>query len=473
MTALRSRPATPQGTVVAVVAASATLLTAAALRYGLAVLALPVAAVGALLLVRRPAVAVGLVVAVVVLGERTGTGLFPFTSALYDTVAGSVSPVEALLALALLAVVVDRLSTGRPLSLGGPLALPLALVVLAALAGAATGRAGGSSPSEIVYAGRQLAYLVVVTVLVLNVVQTSQDVQRALAFGAALAVVKAVLGLAAVVAGVGIEVEGAIITYYEPVANWLSLLVIVGVVAALLLRARPPLWLLAGSSLAALSLALSQRRSFWIGAALALLLVALLGSRPLHRRLLVPAALMLAIATWALSSVGFQAFQAQGPLVERARSLQPSKIEVNAEDRYRIDERANVVAEIGRHPLSGLGLGVNWAATHPLPVEHPGGRNYTHVVALWWWLKLGILGLAAYLSFVLTCLYLSAYVWRRSTEPRLAAAGLTFLCGLTALVLVETVGSFTGVDSRFTVIIAAVAGLLAAMYRLARVSRPA
>jgi hypothetical protein len=473
MTALRSRPAIPQGSVVAVVSASAALLTVASLRYGLAVLLLPVAAVAALVLVRRPAVAVGLLVTVVVLGERQDTGFFPFTSALYDPVGGALSPVEVLLGLALLAVVLDRAAARRPLRLGGPLALPLALVVLAALAGAATGWAGGASLSEIVYAGRQLAYVVVVPVLVLNVIQTTEDAQRALGFGAALALVKAVLGLAGAAAGAGIEVDGAVITYYEPVANWLSLLLVVGVVAALLLRARPPLWLLAGTPLAALSLALSLRRSFWIGAALALLLVALLGSRPLHRRLVVPAVLMLAIATWAVSSVGFQAFQAQGPLVERARSLEPSRIEVNAEDRYRIDERANVVAELRRHPVAGLGLGIDWTASHPLPVEHESGRGYTHVVAFWWWLKLGILGLAAYISFALTCLGMSWQVWRRSTEPRLAAAGLTFLCSLTALALVETVGSFTGVDQRFSVVIAAMAGLLAALHRLARVSPPA
>ncbi len=468
MTALRSRPAAPQGSVAAVVAASAALLAAGALRYGLVVLALPVAAVAALALLRRPAVAVGVLVAVVALGERSDTGLFPFTTALYNPIAGSASPVECLLALALLAVVIGRLAAQRPVRLGGPLALPLALIALATLAGAVTGRAAGASPSDLVYAGRQLLYVVLTPVLVVNVVETPRQAQRALAFGIGLALVKAVLGLAAVAVGVGTEVNGVTITYYEPVANWLSVLVIVGVVAALLLRARPPLWVLASSPLAALSLALSLRRSFWIGAALALLLVALLGSRPLHRRLIVPAALLVAVAAWALSAVGFQVFQAQGPLVERARSLQRARIEVNAEDRYRIYERANVLAEIGRHPVSGLGLGVDWTATHPLPVEHPNGRGYTHVVALWWWLKLGILGLAAYLAFTVVCLRMSWRVWRRSSEPRLAAAGLAALCGLAALALVENVGSFTGVDPRFSVLIGAMAGLLAALWRLTR-----
>jgi O-antigen ligase len=469
MTALRTRPAALQISVAAGAAASAALALGLALawRYGFLVIALPIAGVAALVLLRHPAVAVALLVAVVVIGERADTGFFPFTSSLYDPVRGTFTPVELLLALALLAVVLDRLAREQPFRLGGLLALPLALVALAGLAGAASGWAEGASVTDIVYAGRQLAYLAVVPLLVVNVVETPERARRALAFGATLALAKAALGLAGVVAGVGTVVDGSTITYYEPVANWLSLLVIVGVVAALLLRARLPLWLLAGTPLLVLTLALSLRRSFWIGAALALLLVCLLGSRPLHRRLLVPAALLLATAVWALSAVGFQAFQARGPLVERARSLQPSKVQVNAEDRYRIDEQANVVGEIRRHPIAGLGLGVDWAASHPLPVEHQNGRGYTHVVALWWWLKLGLLGLAAYVSFTLACLITGWQVWRRSADPLFSAAGLAGLCGLTALVLVETVGSFTGVDARFSVLIGAVAGLLAVLRRLA------
>jgi O-antigen ligase len=462
MTALRTRPTIVQ----TIVAASAAVLLAAAWRYGVVVLVLPIVAVAALALLRRPGVAVGLVLAVVVMGERSDTGFFPFTSRLYDPAHGTATPVEALLALALMAVVLDRLARRRPFRLGGVLALPLALVALAALAGAVTGLATGASISDVIYAGRQLAYVVLMPILVVNVVETPEQARRALALGAGLAVAKAALGLAGVVAGVGTVVEGSTITYYEPVANWLALLVIVGVVAARLLRARLPLWLLAGTPLLVLSLALSQRRSFWIGAVLALLLVGLLGSRPLHRRLLVPAALLVALAVWSLSAVGFQAFQAQGALVARAQSLQPSRVEVNAEDRYRLDERANVIAELRRHPIAGLGLGIDWAATHPLPVEHENGRGYTHVVAFWWWLKLGILGLAAYLALVLACLITSWEVWRRSADPLFSVAGLAAMCSLAALVLVETVGSFTGVDARFSVVIGAVAGLLAVLWRL-------
>jgi O-antigen ligase len=299
---------------------------------------------------------------------------------------------------------------------------------------------------------------------VVNVVETDRQVRGALAFGTALAIVKAAIGVAGVVAGVGLVVDGATITYYEPTANWLVLLAILGVGAAVLMRARPPAWAVAGTPLLVLSLALSFRRSFWIGAALGILLVFLLASRPLGRRIAVVAVALLGLAAW---TVSLQPVQTDAPIVARATSLQPSKVENNAQDRYRLDELRNVTAEIRREPITGLGLGGQWAAIHPLGIEHENGRGYTHVVALWWWMKLGILGLIAYLSLMGTLLAMGWQVWRRSADRLQSAAGLAIFCGLLALGIVETVGSFTGIDPRFTALVGGVAGLLAAMRRLA------
>jgi O-antigen ligase len=220
----------------------------------------------------------------------------------------------------------------------------------------------------------------------------------------------------------------------------------------------------AATPLLVLSLTLSLRRSFWIGAALGILLVIVLGSRPAGRQIVIVTGLLLAAAVWFLT---LQPLQAEAPLVKRAQSLEPTKVEQNAQDRYRIDELRNVTAELRAHPVTGLGLGGQWSATHPLGVEHENGRSYTHVVAFWWWLKLGILGLLAYLAVMAATLAMSWQAWRRSSDPVLSAAGLAFLCGVLALAVVETVGSFTGVDPRFTALFGAVAGLLAVMRRLA------
>jgi O-antigen ligase len=463
MSALSMRAPGANRVAVASVAAALALVSVVALRYGTAALALPLAAAGAVALLQRARLAVALTVGLLVLCEGRSDDFLGFASAMYDPLPIGLTPMESLLCVAVLAVLLDRLGAERPVRLPGPLTLPLLLVVLATASGAVIGAFAGVSAQDLFFAARPLVWLPVVPLLVVNVVETEGQLRGALAFAVALAIVKAALGVIGVASGTGLVVEGATITYFAPTANWLVLLAVVGVVAALQLRARPPLWVLAGTPLLVLSLALSFRRSFWIAAVLGVLLVVLLGSRPLGRRIVVVAGLLLAVAVWTLS---LQPLQEQTPIVERARSLEPSKIEQNAQDRYRIDELDNVTAEIRSQPLTGLGLGGQWTATHPLGVEHENGRSYTHVVALWWWLKLGILGLLAYLAVMATCLAMSWQVWRRSADPLISAAGLALLGGLVALAAVETVGSFTGVDPRFTALVGAVGGLLVAMRRV-------
>jgi hypothetical protein len=463
MSAQSIRAPRAQRLAVASAAAALAVLTLAAVRYGPVALGLPLAGVAALALLQRARLTVALVVGLMVLVEGSTDNFLGYRG-LYDPVRFGVTPMECLLSLAVLAVLLDRMRAGRPVRLAGPLTVPLLLVALATAAGAATGAFRGVGLHDMQFAARQLAWLPIVPLLVVNVIETDRQLRGALAFATGLAIVKAAIGLVGVVAGVGIVVEGATITYYEPTANWLVLLAILGIGAAVLMRARPPAWAVAGAPLLVLSLALSFRRSFWIGAVLGILLVFLLGSRPLGRRIAVLAVASLGLAAW---TVSLQPVQTETPIVERARSLQPSKVESNAQDRYRLDELRNVTAEIRREPITGLGLGGKWAATHPLGIEHENGRGYTHVVAFWWWMKLGILGLIAYLSLMGTMLAMGWQVWRRSADPLQSAAGLAIFCGLLALAIVETVGSFTGIDPRFTTLVGAVAGLLAVMRRLA------
>jgi O-antigen ligase len=149
-------------------------------------------------------------------------------------------------------------------------------------------------------------------------------------------------------------------------------------------------------------------------------------------------------------------------VVKRVESLAPSKLTTNVEDRYRLDERANVLAAIRAHPITGLGLGVPWPATaRALSVEHENGREYVHFAALWYWLKLGILGLAAYIAILAGTAFLAWRVWRRSGEPLIRAFGLASLCGVAGLVAIETTASFTGIDARFTILLGAQIGVLA------------
>jgi len=189
------------------------------------------------------------------------------------------------------------------------------------------------------------------------------------------------------------------------------------------------------------------------------LLAVLLALSPTGRRLLVPAGLLIALAIWLLGSIHFQS---QSPLVRRATSLAPTSLTANVEDRYRLDERANVLGSIGEHPITGLGIAVPWrAAFRGLSTEHAEGREYVHFAALWYWLKLGILGLIAYVTLLIGVALLAWRVWRRSREPAARVFGLASLCGIAGLAVIETTASFTGVDVRFTVLFGAQVGLLA------------
>jgi hypothetical protein len=182
--------------------------------------------------------------------------------------------------------------------------------------------------------------------------------------------------------------------------------------------------------------------------------------------MLVPVSLMLVVAIWLLGSVNLQ--NSQAPIVRRVASLNPSKLEQNAEDRYRLDERANVLAAIRAHPVSGLGMLVPWkASSQPLSVEHPEAREYVHFAFLWFWLRLGILGAFAYLSVLGASALLAWRVWRRRTEPLFRAFGLASLCGIAGLATIESTATFTGIDPRFNVVLGVQIGLLALLARTA------
>jgi hypothetical protein len=331
-------------------------------------------------------------------------------------------------------------------------------------AGLAVTLGQGWSPRDTLFMMHVLFYLLLMPVAIVNLDLDRDQLALLLKGAVALALLKAAMGLVVMATGGSVELDGGThLTYYEPTANWLVLLALLGTVAAIAGGMRKERWMAIGVPLLTASLLLSYRRSFWIAAVLGLLLVLLLGTSRRGRRVLMPVLVLVAGSIWLVGSIEFQA---QTPLANRVQSLAPSKLETNAEDRYRLDERVNVIAEIKRHPIAGIGLQDDWSATaRPLPVEHQNGRKYVHFTLLWWWLKLGILGVAAFASLLLGGLLLSWRTWRNNREPLFRCFGLASMCGILGLLAVETTASFTGVDARFTVVLAVQLGLLAVMQR--------
>jgi O-Antigen ligase len=437
----------------------------------LAVLLALVGGAAALALLERPGLLVGAAVVLTVLVEgRDATQILPDAADIYEPVVGGVLPLELLTLLILVAVGIDVLRR-RELLLPEPLTVPLLALVLAIVFGLTVGHFGGAGGSDMLAALRTLLYLVIFPLVVVNVVRTRAQLRTALGILIALALVKAVIGVASVVGGFGLaspEPGGAetILTYYESTANWLLTLFILGFAAALAAGARLPWWAWATAPLALASLVLSYRRSFWIGTAVGFVLVVLLGSGRFGRRVMLPLLAVVGVGL-ALTLSGHVVTEQQSPLIKRAQSLDPTKLKTNKEDRYRLDERRNVLADIGEHPITGVGIGNGWAERYPVSVAREGARNYVHFVALWYWLHLGILGLAAYLWIFGAAIVAGFKLWKRGPEPWLRAIGLGFVGSLAALMIAETTASFTGIELRATVVIGAALGLLAAARRVA------
>jgi O-antigen ligase len=453
---------------IAAVAAAGTMLLAyaGAHKLGTAGLALPFAVIVLVILMRRPVLMVSLTVGLAILCEGPTFGILSFTSHLYDQYKG-LDALDGLVALAVVSVGLDVMRRGRSLRVPRPLALALVLLALGMIVGLVMGHAYGTSLRQVVAAEDVLACLLFLPIAVANLELDRRQLIQIIVGLTGLAILKAGLGVAEVLAHKGQSVEGrATLSYYEPAANWLIMIALFGVLALIMARVKPSRWVLLASPLLIASLVVSYRRSFWIATILGLLLVVLLGTSSAGRRMLVPVSLLLVLSILLLGSVGFQS--SGSPIVRRFTSLAPAKLEANAQDRYRLDERANVLGNIGEHPITGLGVTVPWAATfRPLSVEHPEGRQYVHFAALWFWLKLGILGLFAYITILIGALVLAWQAWRRSREPVLRAFGLASLCGITGLAAMDTTASFTGVDPRFTVLFAAQLGLLALIVRTA------
>jgi O-antigen ligase len=466
--AVRRLPApTREAAVIAVAGVLGTLLTvAAAFKLGLAGLALPIVVMAAVLLLRFPGPMLVLAVAAVVICENDDFGLFPQTAQLYTDLVKGFMPIDAILALSLIGIAAQVVQDRRPVRLPpAPLALTLALLGLALASGILVGRDAGNGVTDSLLKVHTFVYLALVPLMAANLRVGRRDVLRVLWLGVALALAKGLLGLLVVATGRGLSFDASVITYYEPAANWLMTVALLSIIAAVLGRARPPLWVIGAAPILLLALVLSYRRSFWIADLLGIALVVLLGLSSGGRKVALPGAVLVGAAIWALGGV---AVQSDTPLGQRVQSLSAANIQAKPDDRYRLDERANVVAEIRKHPVAGLGIGIPWdASARPLPVEVNPDHQYVHFAVLYWWLKLGVLGMLAYLAMVLTALLMSFRIWKHAPEPFVRAFGLGSLCSIVGLVVIETTATFSGTDARFTLVLAGQLALLGVLWRRA------
>jgi O-antigen ligase len=423
----------------------------------------PAVALLGLILLRFPGAALALLIGGAVLVEAANPGVIPPVSSFYDVVGGSLTPQDLLIAVGLGGVLLGFVAEGERPRLPEPLTVPLALFGAAVIAGAVVGYSSGAvSPAELFHRAATAFYLVLVPLLVANVVRGTRALLVFAAAAAALASFKALSGLYVSLSGLGEAVEGGTITYLNPVPNLLMLLFVLGVAAALVRRVRLPGWMLAAAPLALFALILSYRRSFWIAAAFTLVVVIVLASRQRGRTLAAIIGVAVALGLAGTLLIGSTDDPSASPLVTRAQTISPGGIGGNRGDRYRIDERRNVIENLREHPLTGVGLGVPWAVHHPLAEDHD--RRYVHFAALWYWLSFGLIGVIAYFVLLGTGLWAAIGVWRRHPNAQVQIVALACVGGILALIVVELTATFTGVEQRSSLVIGALLGWLAAAW---------
>lgn len=396
---------------------------------------------------------------------KSGPGTLESLGSLYYHPIGKGLTVMNLFVMVLvLAVGSDLYRRRRRLLFAGPLTVALILITAATIGGAATAHFAGISGKDIFEPIVTLAPLILLPIVVANVAQGHDLLKVMLPLIAVLAGVKALVGLWLALSGRGSLVNGHAATYIEPSANWLNLLVLLVLIAAALRHVRLPLWVWALVPLAVAELAFSYRRGFWLGAMVGIVLVVVLASSSHARRVVIPTVLLIATLGWlGLTSLG-SGTSGSNPVVKRLESLQPGKLELNVQDRYRLDERRNVLANLKEQPITGLGIAVPWVAPYPLSVQHPGDRTYTHIIVLWYWLNLGLLGVIAYVTLMASAIGAAFLVWRRHASELVRCAALGLMATLCGSIVLETTGSFTGVDVRFTIVLGVILGLLVSAY---------
>jgi hypothetical protein len=439
------------------------VLATASLQRGVGMMLVPAVLVIAALLVLRADVLLLAVLVTTILFEADDQSVFNAQQRFYDPVVGIFSITDGLIVLLALAVVVTRVRQRTPLRLPGLLTLPLLALAVATLAGLVAGRATGASITDLYGSAVPLLYLMTLPLIVVNVVPEHLSYRTIFATLTGLVAVKAAIGMLNFAASGAATAAGNALTYYEPTANWLSVLFVMAVLACALRRVPLPWWAWGTLPLAVAELVLSFRRSFWIAAVVGLAFIIVLAVRPQARRIVVPTVAVIGAILWiVLSSVGSTTVSSS-PVVERAISLQPSRLAANAEDRYRIDERRNVLENLRESPIVGLGMTVPWTVREPVgATSATGGNTYVHFVSLWFWMKLGLLGLAAYIAVMASALWMSFRVSRRHPSALVRASALGFLAALAGLIVAETTASFTGVDYRFSILLGVLLGCVAA-----------
>jgi O-Antigen ligase len=412
------------------------------------------------LVLAPPWVALSTLLVIVVVLEANPQGFLSVGSHFYSA-GGKIGLPFMLFLLVVAATLFELVRRGEMVRTPGALTYPLLFLFGTEVLGLVNGHWSGASRGPLVSQAETITELVLMPFLVVNALNGRGAVRNFAVAGAILAIWKGFIGTVGWVMGQGMSFGGTTLTYLEPTANWLMLLLLLTLAVATIHRVPTDRWVRWGSAFAFAALLLSFRRSFWIGAALGFVLVLIFATGRRGGRVLLPTVIIIAIAS-VVTLVLAGSSNSSNPIVARGKALSPSQISLSADDRYRIEERRNVLHDVLQRPVFGLGIGVPWVANRAISLDFAGARQYTHFLPLWYWMKMGLFGIVAYFWLMVTAMWMGFSIWRQHPDGLHRSIGLAAFAGFAGLMVVETTASFTGVDIRFSILVGAALGWLAA-----------
>jgi hypothetical protein len=411
----------------------------------------------------RPEWVVGGVLGLV-LGAQNDPGILAFTSPLFSQLGPLRISLADLLVFGGTALVMLSPRSNRDLP--AIAWIPLGLAGSAIAFGVINGYLAAGT--GFVVAAKTSLYLVLVPLLVF-VGLDERACRKAVTAVFAATCVTGIIGILNVLTGRGYTTAGYTISFFTPGSN-MVLLLGATLALALMLREGASRLPIAVIALAAPTLYLTQRRAFWIAAGLAVVLVTFTALKT--RRQVAVVATCAATALALLLVTQFSASDTLGFSRASNPSSQFAQIHPARGDTYRVDERRNVWANIKRHPVDGIGFGVPWQQSRPLPGNFPGNHQYAHVGLLWMWLRMGILGPLADLGLIGLGLFLCVRIQRSGLDMKLKSLGLAAGITLGMDLFLEMTATFAPVDPRYTLLLAGLVGLLLRIDQIGQENNP-
>jgi hypothetical protein len=294
-------------------------------------------------------------------------------------------------------------------------------------------------------------YVVVVPWLAVSCVTSESQLLRAERWLLAAALIQGVAGVLNVILGLGDQLTTN--TILSDVNAGPLLVMLVGVIdaALILVQRRPDPLAAAVLPFCIAGLLLSDRRSFALAGVVVVAVVAIFTLSHNRSRLLVIVSLALTCV------IAYIALKGLPTIVDTGRQGSYNTLHTPLGDLYRTLERRNVLTDLERQPLSGLGFGVGWTQIYPLPGYFAGNLQYTHVGYLWFWLKTGLLGAIVYPLFVCFGLTCAVGAYRRADQT-LRPLLLALVGGLGTDLIIEFTASFAGSDPQYTYLVAVCVG---------------